>query len=132
MDHLIINGAYLSSTGGLNPTDFTNDPELLLQELKLSFEANVAGPLFAINAFLPLLRTGKEKRVTYISSGVADIPETIETRIANSVPYAASKAGGNIVIAKFAAELRDEGFVFLSVAPGGVATETMTDMSKCE
>ncbi|KAH8701258.1 hypothetical protein GQ44DRAFT_785949 [Phaeosphaeriaceae sp. PMI808] len=130
IDHLLINGAYLSSTGGMNPTDFADKPELFLEELKKSDEANIAGPLFAINAFLPLLRAGKEKRVTYISSGVADLPETIETRIANSVPYSTSKAGGNIVISKFAAELQDEGFTFLSIAPGAVATETIMDMSK--
>ncbi|KAF1968643.1 NAD(P)-binding protein [Bimuria novae-zelandiae CBS 107.79] len=131
IDHLLINGAYLSvSTGGMNPTDFTNKPELFLEELKKSDEANIAGPLFAINAFLPLLRAGKEKRVTYISSGVADVPETLETRIANSVPYSTSKAGGNIVLTKFAAELQDEGFTFLSIAPGAVATETLMDTSK--
>ena len=132
IDHLLINGAYLSSTGGKNPTDFADDPELFLEELRKSNEANIAGPLFAINAFLPLLRAGKEKRVTYISSGTADVTETLETRLSNSVPYCTSKAGGNIVIAKFAAELQEEGFTFLSIAPGGVATETLMDMSKCE
>jgi NAD(P)-dependent dehydrogenase (short-subunit alcohol dehydrogenase family) len=132
IDHLLINGAYLSSTSGMNPTDFADKPELFLEELRKSDEANIAGPLFAINAFLPLLRTGKEKRVTYISSGVAAVPETIETRIANSVPYSASKAGGNMIITKFAAELQDEGFTFLSIAPGAVATESLMDTSKCE
>lgn len=132
IDHLLINGAYLSFTGGKNPTDFADEPELFLEELRKSDEANIAGPLFAINAFLPLLRAGKEKRVTYISSGTADITETLDTRLSNSVPYVTSKAGGNIVIAKFAAELKDEGFIFLSIAPGGVATETLMDMSKCE
>ena len=132
IDHLLINGAFLSSTGGMNPTDFADKPEFFLKELQKSVEANIAGPLYAVNAFLPLLRAGKEKRVTYISSGVADVPETLDVCIANSVPYAVSKAGGNIVIAKFAAELRDEGFTFLSIAPGGVATEAMTDMSQCK
>lgn len=133
IDHLLINGAYLTSTGGMNPTDFSEKPELFLDELRKSDEANVAGPLFAINAFLPLLRKGKEKRVTYISTGVADVPETIAARIANSVPYSTSKAGGNIVIAKFAAELQDEGFTFLSIAPGAVATDTLMNASaNCE
>ncbi|KAH7110121.1 hypothetical protein B0J11DRAFT_499399 [Dendryphion nanum] len=125
IDHILINGAFLSSTGGMNPTDFADKPELFLEQLRRSDEANIAGPLFTINAFLPLLRAGKEKRVTYISSSVADGPETIETRVSNSVPYSTSKAGGNIVITKFAAELQDEGFTFLSIAPGAVATETM-------
>jgi NAD(P)-dependent dehydrogenase (short-subunit alcohol dehydrogenase family) len=132
IDHLLINGAFLSSTGGLNPTDFADKPELFLEELRKSDEANIAGPLFTINAFLPLLRAGKEKRVTYISSGVADLPETIETRVANSVPYCTSKAGGNIVIAKFAAELQDEGFTFLSIAPGAVATDTLMNTLNCK
>lgn len=125
IDHLLINGAYLSLTGGMNPTDFADKPELFLEELRKSDEANIAGPLFAINAFLPLLRKGAKKRVTYISSSVADVPETIAARISNSVPYSSSKAGGNIVIAKFAAELVDEGFTFLSIAPGATATDTL-------
>jgi NAD(P)-dependent dehydrogenase (short-subunit alcohol dehydrogenase family) len=132
IDHLLINGAYLSHTGGMNCTDFADKPELFLEELKKSDEANIAGPLFAINAFLPLLRKGGEKRVTYISSGVADLSETLESRVANSVPYCVSKAGGNIIIAKFAAELQDEGFTFLSIAPGAVATETLMNTSNCE
>jgi NAD(P)-dependent dehydrogenase (short-subunit alcohol dehydrogenase family) len=136
IDHLIINGAYLSPTSGLNGSDFTTQPELFLSELRKSTDANVAGPLFAINAFLPLLRAGKGKRVTYISSAVADLSETLATRLSNSVPYSASKAGGTIVMAKFACELRDEGFVFLSIAPGAVATETLMetlrDTEKCE
>lgn len=128
IDHLLINGAYLStSTQGMNPTDLTNKPELFLTELDKSNTTNVAGPLFAINAFLPLLRKGKEKRVTYISSGVASLTETLETCLTNSVPYSVSKAAGNIIIAKFAAELQDEGFIFLSIAPGAVATETLMD-----
>jgi NAD(P)-dependent dehydrogenase (short-subunit alcohol dehydrogenase family) len=133
IDHLILNGAYLSSsTAGMNPTDFADKPELFLEELRKSDEANVAGPLFAINAFLSLLRAGKEKRVTYISSGVASESETLRCGITNSVPYSASKVAGDIVITKFAAELQDEGFTFLSIAPGAVATEGLTDMSKCE
>jgi NAD(P)-dependent dehydrogenase (short-subunit alcohol dehydrogenase family) len=132
IDHLIINGAYLStSTSGKNPTAFVDRPELFLEELRKSIDANVAGPLFAINAFLHLLRAGKEKRVTYISTGVAGVPETLDVRIPNSVPYASSKAAGNLLIAKFAAELQDEGFIFLSIAPGGVATDAM-NLSSCE
>lgn len=132
IDHLLIKGALLSSMGGMNPTDFAEKPELFLEELRKSNEANITGPLLAINAFLPLLCAGKENRVTYISSGVADVPEAIETRISTSVPYSASKAGGNMIIAKFAAEPQDEGFTFLSIAPGAVATETLINTPKCE
>ncbi|KZM21089.1 uncharacterized protein EKO05_0003549 [Ascochyta rabiei] len=104
IDHLLINGTYLSSTSGLNPTDFAEQPEIFLEELRKSDEANVAGPLFAINAFLPL---------------------TIAPWVASSVPYSASKAAGNIVITKFAAELKDGGFIFLSISSGAVVTETL-------
>ncbi|PTD05053.1 putative oxidoreductase [Fusarium culmorum] len=131
IDHLLIVGAYLSlSTSGMTPTDFADKPELFVSEMRKSDEANVAGTLFAINAFLPLLHAGKEKRVTYISSGAASLSETLDTRMANSLPYATSKAGANIVMAKFAAELKDEEFLFLSIAPGGVATESMKDTSQ--
>jgi len=58
---LLVNGAYLSLTGGMNPTAFAEKPKLFLEELRKSDEANIAGPLFASNAFLPLLRKGAKK-----------------------------------------------------------------------
>jgi hypothetical protein len=71
--------------------------------------------------------------VTYISSGVADVPERLDAGIPNSVPYSASKADGNIVIAKFGAELKGEGSMFLNIAPGGVETEGLVEgMERCK
>ncbi|KAF1365603.1 hypothetical protein EJ07DRAFT_28145, partial [Lizonia empirigonia] len=101
IDYLLINGAY-----------FASKPDIFLDELP---KTNITGPLFTIKSFLPLLCAGREKRVTYISSGVADVSDSVGVRTANSVPYAATMAGGNLVIAKFAAELLDKGFTFLSI-----------------
>jgi NAD(P)-dependent dehydrogenase (short-subunit alcohol dehydrogenase family) len=71
--------------------------------------------------------------VTYISSGFADVLETLDVGITNSVLYSASKAGGNSVITKFGAELKGEGFVFLSIAPGGVEMEGLVEgMEGCK
>ncbi|KAF3008407.1 hypothetical protein E8E13_001462 [Curvularia kusanoi] len=128
IDHLIINGAYISEANQV-PTEFSDKPELFLSEFLKSAEVNVAGPLFAINAFLPLLRKGAEKRVTYVSSGLADLKESLTVGSTTTVPYSASKAAGNLVIARFAAELKEEGLTFLSIAPGVVATEMMLETS---
>ena len=42
--------------------------------------------------------------------------------VTTGVPYAASKAALNMVVVKFAARFKDEGFVFLAVSPGLVKT----------
>lgn len=80
------------------------------------------GPIYTTNTFIPLLRAGAAKKVITISTGFADLDVTILTGIALSVPYSVSKAAVNMVNAKYAAELKDEGFTFLAIAPGFVKT----------
>lgn len=65
-------------------------------------------------AFLPLLYAGKGKRVTYISSSVANVSKLGDVRTAKSMLYATFIAGGNLVVAKFAAKLLDKRFTFLT------------------
>lgn len=72
------------------PTDFSSKPDLFLTELNGSGIANTAGPLLAINTFPSLLGAGNGKKVTYTSTGVAHVPDTLDLQTLNLVPYAAS------------------------------------------
>lgn len=54
---------------------------------------------------------------------MADLDLTNNFAIADAGPYSVSKAASNAVIAKYNAEFKDEGILFLSISPGYVATE---------
>jgi NAD(P)-dependent dehydrogenase (short-subunit alcohol dehydrogenase family) len=77
-----------------------------------------------VHAFLPLVRKGAVKKVVNLSSGIADLDLIHKVDLAVAAPYAASKAAANIIVAKYAAALKDEGILFLSLSPGFVATES--------
>lgn len=78
---------------------------------------------YAVNAFLPLLRQGQEKKVVYITSAAGDIEFTRHTEMPTMLGYCISKAAGNLLMAKYAAELKADGIVTLSLSPGWVATD---------
>lgn len=86
------------------------------------FRINVVGVTHTINAFLPLLRKGTAKKVITISSGMGDLDFTSRTGISTQAPYSISKAALNMVIVKYAAQYKSEGFVFLAISPGLVNT----------
>ena len=80
--------------------------------------------MFAVNAFLPLIRKGNLKKVIYISSGMGDINVIRVCEIPNLLGYSVGKAAGNIMMAKYAAELKSEGIKTLALSPGWVETDT--------
>ncbi|KAK6440813.1 hypothetical protein LTR95_002968 [Oleoguttula sp. CCFEE 5521] len=85
--------------------------------------------MLTINAFLPLIRKGTEKKLIYITSGAADVDMTRISRLTGQIGYSASKAAGNMVMAKYAGDLATESIKTLSIAPGWVetpATEGLT------
>ena len=97
----------------------------MIQKLKV----NLLHLMYAVNAFLPLIRNGHEKKIIYISSGLGDVNVTRTTEVAVQLGYAVSKASGNRIMAKYAAELKSEGIFTLSLSPGWVATDAGTNYS---
>ena len=64
-----------------------------------------------------------------LSSAAADLELTLKTGMVVHAPYSISKAALNMVNTKYAAEYGDQGFIFLSLSPGVVATaETMREL----
>lgn len=123
VDYLIINGAILGTkTSSITPSGFAGQEELLLEELDACMHTNVAGTIFSVNAFINLVKASSVKKVIVISSGMAD-PDIVDVAgLQAAVPYAASKAATNIVVAKYASEYKSEGIVFLALSPGFVNT----------
>ena len=89
---------------------------------------NVLSVMYTINSFLPLIRNGEQKKVVFITSGLADVHVTRTCGVPMQIGYAVSKAGANVVMAKYAVELAGEGILTLSLSPGWVSTDTGKDV----
>ncbi|KAL9934019.1 hypothetical protein V8E36_007101 [Tilletia maclaganii] len=123
LDLLVISGA----TAG-------DEPYLTLtEERHLDFyNTNVAGPLRAIQAFLPLLRAGTARHILILSSLAGNTQFRVqralslpkEDRLPLSVgPYGATKAALNMFGAGLYGELDNEGFKITLVHPGLVDSD---------
>ncbi|KDQ63092.1 hypothetical protein JAAARDRAFT_29089 [Jaapia argillacea MUCL 33604] len=124
LDVLINNAALV---GGDNQSlTLSTYPEgqesVLADDLRQNFEVNVIGVINTINAFLPLLRKGNLKQVITLSTGLADTKVILDASFPVHAPYSITKAALNMVVAKYAAEFKKEGLIFLAISPGVVNT----------
>lgn len=123
VDYLIVNGAYFAMpTIFMAPDEYIGQEDLLLQELRQIMHTNVAGTLFAFNAFMPLVLKSSIKRVSAISSAACDRDFIFEGEEPASMLYAMSKAALNTLVAKFATRYKHDGVLFVSISPGWVDT----------
>jgi NAD(P)-dependent dehydrogenase (short-subunit alcohol dehydrogenase family) len=125
VDHLIVNGAYLNAAQlSQSPTDYIGQEDVFLDELNKNIHANTAGVLFAINAFLPLIKKSSIKKVIVISTGHAAYDAVEEADIDAAIPYALSKIATNMLVAKYAVLSRKngDGIIYLALSPGFVYT----------
>lgn len=106
-------GWYLTKTRAAHPEEITKTSREL-------FEVNVIGNIHLFNLFMPLVLKGEAKKVITISSGFADPDLTRNYDIGTAPLYSVSKAAVNMVVAKFSAEYREEGVLFLALTPGTV------------
>jgi NAD(P)-dependent dehydrogenase (short-subunit alcohol dehydrogenase family) len=63
---------------------------------------------------------GKVKKVIAISSGHADLDFINNFEVDGSALYSASKAALNTIVAKYNAQYKKDGILFLSLSPGVV------------
>ncbi len=78
---------------------------------------------------MPLVLKGRVKKVIAISTGFADNDLTTKYDVAIAGPYSVSKAALNTVVAKFAAQYREDGVLFMAICPGVVDTGMNTRKS---
>ncbi|KAJ7665185.1 hypothetical protein DFH06DRAFT_308547 [Mycena polygramma] len=123
LDYLINNAARNNHPG------FTLDqfptPETLEHELLDHFKTNTIGVVHTTNAFLPLLKNGNAKKVLTLSSALGDLDFALSAEVTGEPAYAMSKAAMNMVVAKYAAQYKAAGFVFLAISPGLVQTSML-------
>ncbi|KAF5861656.1 hypothetical protein ETB97_012743 [Aspergillus alliaceus] len=124
LDYLVNNAAVVSHVSEFKTLgDFDDDFETLEKDIMESLEINLLGVIKTVQAFLPLIRNGKDKKIITMSSGMADIDLINATEIAFASPYAISKGAVNVAIAKYNALYKKEGILFLAISPGYVSTE---------
>lgn len=81
---------------------------------------------------MPLLRAGPTKKIIVIGTGGGDPKAVLTVGIKNMVAYCATKAAAVMVATKWALELKDEGFVVVTLTPGLVDTSgTMGAFVSC-
>lgn len=123
LDILIHNAAGMDHTAmPLAPSQLPFEREALAAMFRLEMSTSVFGAIWTTNAFLPLLEKGREKKVVHITTAMADVDFVNTTGIAYGVAAGVSKAGLNLVTAKYAAEFAEKGIKFLALSPGWVNT----------
>lgn len=122
LDYLIVNGVHYPSTTAIPPTGFIGREDLLRDDMTASFNVNVIGVMFTINAFLPLIRNGSVKKIIVMSTGLADLDFALKFGMPTSITYTTTKAALNMIVLKYALELKSDGIIFLALSPGLVNT----------
>ncbi|KAH8886523.1 NAD(P)-binding protein [Thozetella sp. PMI_491] len=97
-------------------------PEALAKDLREHFDGNVVGNIHLFNLFLPLILKGTAKKIIAISTGMADGEMIRQYDVAIGAAYSIAKAALNVAVAKYSAEYRSQGVLFLSISPGVVDT----------
>ncbi|KAL4992802.1 hypothetical protein BDW68DRAFT_148863 [Aspergillus falconensis] len=124
LDYLIANAAFVSpwsAYSGLGDLAI-KDPAKLSEDLLTSVNINVLGNIHLIVLLLPLIKNSPIKKVITITSGMADLDFIAQYNIAIAAPYSISKAAMNAAVAKFSAQYRKDGILFLALSPGLVDT----------
>ncbi|KAE9380097.1 NAD(P)-binding protein [Stipitochalara longipes BDJ] len=123
LDIIIANAGYMSPEPALdNVGALGEQPERFEEDLLYAFKANVIGNIHLFNLFMPLILKARTKKVLTISTGLADDDWTTKYDIYWNTPYAISKAGLNMAVAKFSAQYRKDGVLFITICPGVVDT----------
>ncbi|CCM00548.1 uncharacterized protein FIBRA_02582 [Fibroporia radiculosa] len=127
LDVLIYNAAHMDITYLFHSlTDYDNGDQLDT-EITKAFKVNVLGAVHSVNAFLPLLREGATKKVLIMSSEAGDRELTRQIQFSTMGAYGLTKAALDMVMAKYAVQLKKEGFTIFSVSPGPTdTTDTAT------
>ena len=100
--------------------DRGENPKGLEEDIRKLIDTNVVGNIHFYNLFMPLVLNGKVKKVICISSGMADIEMCNNFELATGSLYSISKGAMNLVTAKFNAQYKKDGVLFLSICPGMV------------
>ncbi|MCJ1383334.1 hypothetical protein MMC17_006447 [Xylographa soralifera] len=121
VDYLIANAAYKTNFDSFDPIGILGEnPQGLEEDLHKLIDTNVLGNIHFYNLFMPLVLKGKVKKVICISSGMADLDLCNKLEVETGSLYSISKGAMNVVTAKFNAQYKKDGVLFLGICPGVV------------
>ncbi|GAT26898.1 short-chain dehydrogenase [Aspergillus luchuensis] len=109
------------------PSQLPFDAQAIQNIFSPSLNTAIYGGIWATNAFLPLIEKGAQKKIVHISSGMADVDLINKAGVSSGVAYSIAKAGLNVTVAKYAAELAPRGIKVLALSPGWVDTWDVGD-----
>ncbi|GIJ99825.1 hypothetical protein Aspvir_003833 [Aspergillus viridinutans] len=133
VDYLVANGALVPTLDAYGPIGALSDKVEELEAVSSQLlQTNVTGNIHLFHLFLPLVLKGKVKKVITISTGMADLELTNEYEVETGALYAASKAAMNIIVAKFNAQYKKDGVLFMSISPGLVEVGRYADATPQE
>ncbi|KAI3324038.1 NAD(P)-binding protein [Xylariaceae sp. AK1471] len=125
LDYLIANAAYIPTVDGYCAVRQIA-PKDAAEQFRPAIETNVIGNLALYQAFLPLILQGKVKKVVCITTGMADVDFINQYDVEYGALYSASKGALNVINAKFSAQYKKQGVLFLGISPGVVDTGYFT------
>lgn len=105
-----------------NPTQIPFDAQATRAIFDPPFSTAIYGGIWTTNAFLPLIEKGIQKKIVHISSAMANLDLIKKSGVSYAVAYSVAKAGMNVQVAKYAAELAPKGIKVLALSPGWVDT----------
>ncbi|RYP40726.1 hypothetical protein DL767_001481 [Monosporascus sp. MG133] len=121
LDYLVANAGYVSPFDAFYPIGVLgNKPQELEEDLNHLIKVNVIANIHLFNLYMPLILKGQVKKVITISSGLADLDALNKFELELSPLYSISKAAMNIAVAKFQAQYKKDGVLFISISPGMV------------
>ncbi|PKY06703.1 putative short chain dehydrogenase [Aspergillus campestris IBT 28561] len=130
VDYLVANGGLVPHLDAYGPigalADKVEEVEAVSSQL---WQTNVIGNMHLFHLFLPLVLKGHVKKVITLSTGMADLDLINNCEVDIAGLYAASKAAMNVIVAKFNAQYKKDGVLFLSISPGFVEVGRYTDVT---
>jgi NAD(P)-dependent dehydrogenase (short-subunit alcohol dehydrogenase family) len=118
---LLINNAGIPGRQPILPS------EQPLDDIKAVYETNVFAQIRTTQAFLPMLKAGRDARIVMVSSGLGSLgwlsDPTNPHHAVNILGYNSSKTALNAVTLAFAKELAASGIAVNAADPGYTATD---------
>lgn len=106
-------------------------PDQLTKTMRELLETNVIAYIHLFSLFVPLVQRGQGKKMVAITSGMADTDLVNRFEIASGALYSTSKAALNMVVAKFNAQYKKNGILFLALCPGMVDVGHFANSMTC-
>ena len=110
---------FINNAGIYGPRD-ANFGNVAGDDMALVLHVNVIAPLQLTQLLIPRLRTGKGKKLAFVSSKMGSIADNGR---GGSYIYRSSKTALNSVVKTLAVDLAEEGFIAAALHPGWVRTD---------